>query len=107
MIVNSYVTLTDRNGCVALTDRRQCLSVMGWGFSMKRILIAGALALAAGGQALAADLPQPVPPRAPATYVPAVVPYYSWTGFYIGGNAGWGVGSTTTDHPSASIQREY
>jgi opacity protein-like surface antigen len=39
---------------------------------MKRILIAGAFALAVGGPALAADLPQPMPPppRAPATYVP-------------------------------------
>jgi outer membrane immunogenic protein len=55
---------------------------------MKRILIASALALAAGGQALAADLPPPPPmPRAPATYIP-VAPYYNWTGFYIGGNLG-------------------
>src|SRR5208282_239585 len=57
---------------------------------MKRILIAGALALAAGGQALAADLPQPAPPpppRAPATYVPVPVQVFSWTGFYLGINA--------------------
>jgi outer membrane immunogenic protein len=58
---------------------------------MKRILIAGALALAAGGQALAADLPPPAPmPRAPATYVPIIIPPYNWTGFYIGGNVGAG-----------------
>ena len=58
---------------------------------MKRILIAGALALAAGGQALAADLPPapPPPPRAPATYIPAPIPLYNWTGFYLGGNLGW------------------
>jgi outer membrane immunogenic protein len=57
---------------------------------MKRILIASALALAAGGQALAADLPPPPPaPRAPATYIP-VAPPYNWTGFYIGGNLGAG-----------------
>ena len=50
---------------------------------MKRILIASAVAFAAGGQALAADLPPPMapPPRAPAMYVP-VVPLYNWTGFY-------------------------
>ena len=54
---------------------------------MKRILIASAVAFAAGGQALAADLPPPMapPPRAPAMYVP-VVPLYNWTGFYLGGN---------------------
>jgi outer membrane immunogenic protein len=66
---------------------------------MKRILIAGGLALAAGGQAFAADLPPPVapPPRAPAVYVPAPVALYNWTGFYIGGNAGvgWSQGSFT------------
>ena len=65
---------------------------------MKRILIAGALALAAGGQALAADLPPapPPPPRAPATYVPAPIPYYNWTGFYIGGNLGYAFTSSST-----------
>jgi outer membrane immunogenic protein len=62
---------------------------------MKRILIASAVAFAAGGQALAADLPPPMapPPRAPAMYVP-VVPLYNWTGFYIGGNVGAGWNST-------------
>jgi outer membrane immunogenic protein len=66
---------------------------------MKRILCAGAFALVAGGQALAADLPPPPapPPRAPATYVPAPIPVYNWTGFYIGGNVGglWKGGSYT------------
>jgi outer membrane immunogenic protein len=67
---------------------------------MKRILIASAVALAAGGQALAADLPPPMapPPRAPATYVP-VVPLYNWSGFYIGANlgAGWNSTGSITD----------
>jgi outer membrane immunogenic protein len=57
---------------------------------MKRMLIASAVALAAGGQALAADLPPPAPaPRAPAAYIP-VAPPYNWSGFYIGGNLGAG-----------------
>jgi outer membrane immunogenic protein len=65
---------------------------------MKRVfLIAGALALLGGSQALAADLPPPAapPPRAPAAYIPP--PVYNWTGFYIGGNlgAGWTGGSFT------------
>ena len=29
-------------------------------------------------------------PRAPAVYVPAPIPVYNWTGFYIGGNLGVG-----------------
>ena len=58
---------------------------------MKRFMIVGALALLAGGQAFAADLPPPAPmPRAPAVYVPAPIPVYTWTGFYIGGNLGVG-----------------
>ncbi len=65
---------------------------------MKRILIAGALALVAGGQALAADLPQaappPPPPRAPAVYVPTVVPTYNWGGVYLGINGGYGFGTS-------------
>ena len=63
---------------------------------MKRI----AFALATGllcGQALAADLPMPAPPpRAPAAYIP-VAPPFSWTGIYIGGNAGaaWNRGTVS------------
>ncbi len=74
---------------------------------MKRILIASALALAAGGQALAADLPPPPPaPRAPATYIP-VAPYYNWTGFYIGGNLGAGLNSGTfSDTALAALSRQ-
>jgi len=63
---------------------------------MKRFVFAGALALAAGGQALAADLPPPMapPPRAPATYVPAPVPIFSWSGIYIGVNGGYAFGTS-------------
>jgi outer membrane immunogenic protein len=61
---------------------------------MQRILIASAFALAAGGQALAADLPLPPAPRAPVAYVP-VAPPYNWTGFYIGGNLGAGFTSAS------------
>jgi len=59
---------------------------------MKRIFVAGAFALAVGGPALAADLPPPPapPPRAPAAYIPAPVPIYSWTGIYVGANGGFG-----------------
>jgi outer membrane immunogenic protein len=63
----------------------------------KMILVAGVLAIAAGGQAFAADLPPaPMPPpRAPAAYVPAPIPYYNWTGFYVGGNLGYGFGGVS------------
>jgi len=63
---------------------------------MKRLLIAGALAFAALGQALAADFPEPAPPppRAPAAYVPTVVPVYNWGGIYLGLNGGFGFGNS-------------
>jgi len=70
---------------------------------MKRVFIAGALALAAATQAFAADLPPaPAPmPRAPAAYVP-VAPAWSWTGFYVGMNTGYGFGNSTWSQPAAS-----
>jgi outer membrane immunogenic protein len=65
---------------------------------MKRLVLAVALTLGAGSVALAADLPPPMtpPPRAPATYVPAPIPYYNWSGFYIGGNVGYGFSNSNT-----------
>jgi outer membrane immunogenic protein len=54
-----------------------------------RVFIAFGGLLAATGVACAADLPAPLPappPRAPAAFV-APQPY-SWTGFYVGANAG-------------------
>jgi outer membrane immunogenic protein len=59
---------------------------------MKRRLIAGVFALAAGGQAFAADLPMPAPVP-PQAYVP-VVPFYNWTGFHIGINGGGALGNS-------------
>ena len=63
---------------------------------MKRFLIAGALAFAAAGQALAADLPQPAPPppQSPAAYIPTVAPVYNWGGIYFGANGGYGFGNS-------------
>ena len=63
--------------------------------------MAAALALAAGGHALAADLPQPgpPPPRAPATYVPVPVPVFTWSGVYIGVNGGYAFGTSNWNDP--------
>jgi outer membrane immunogenic protein len=63
---------------------------------MKRLLIAGVLALAAIGQAVAADLPQPAPPppQAPVAYIPTVAPVYNWGGIYWGINGGYGFGKS-------------
>jgi outer membrane immunogenic protein len=71
---------------------------------MKRFLIAGALALAAVGQAAAADLPQPAPPppQAPVAYIPTVAPVYNWGGIYWGINGGYGFGKSDWTFPGGS-----
>ena len=69
---------------------------------MTRILFAAAFALAAGGPALAADLPMPVPPA----YMPAV-PFYNWTGFYIGVNGGGAFGSSNWTDPTLAATGNF
>ena len=49
------------------------------------VALLAAAAVVTSQVASAADLP---PRPAPVPYIPAVVPVYNWTGFYIGGNAG-------------------
>ena len=50
---------------------------------LKRLIIATATVAIGSVSALAADLPARVQPLAP------VVPVFSWTGFYLGGELGW------------------
>jgi outer membrane immunogenic protein len=58
---------------------------------MRKVLgLVGATLLFAG-PALAADLG----PKPPAYKAPGYVPAFSWTGWYIGGNVGYGWGSST------------
>jgi outer membrane immunogenic protein len=59
---------------------------------MKKFLLAtvGLAAVGMAAPASAADLPVKAPPPPP-------VPIYSWAGFYIGGNGGWGTGRKCWD----------
>ena len=67
---------------------------------MRRAIFAGAFALALGAQAFAADLPPAAaPPRAPAAYIPPP-PLFSWTGFYLGINGGYGFGQSNWSNPN-------
>ena len=60
---------------------------------MKKILASGVAlaALVVAAPAFAADIAQPYPTKAP---VVAPVPVFSWTGFYLGANAGYAWGSS-------------
>ncbi len=59
---------------------------------MKKFLLA-ALMAGVASSALAADLPTHKAPPAPApAYVP---PVFTWTGFYVGVNGGYGIGSAS------------
>jgi outer membrane immunogenic protein len=64
---------------------------------MKRILIAAAVALGTASGTQAADLAARPYTKAP----PAVAAVYDWTGFYVGGNVGYGWGGNTD--PSLSL----
>lgn len=55
---------------------------------MRRLLIGSAMTLVMAGYAAAADLPVYTPVYTKAT------PPFSWTGFYIGANGGYGWGSS-------------
>ena len=65
--------------------------------TMKRILIAASVALVTASGAQAADLAARPYTKAP----PAVAAVYDWTGFYVGGNVGYGWGGNTD--PSLSL----
>jgi outer membrane immunogenic protein len=66
---------------------------------MKKFLL-GTVAAALVGMAapaFAADMPYKAPPPAPY-----VAPIYDWTGFYIGGNGGWGQSHSCVDFLNAA-----
>lgn len=63
---------------------------------MKKYLLASvaALGLVAAGAASAADLPSRKGPVVAPAYIP---PVFSWTGFYVGANAGYGWGNVNAN----------
>lgn len=72
--------------------------------------LVGGIALSAGTavcvySAVAADLPPAPTPVAPVAYAPAAI--YSWTGFYIGGNAGAGLSSSSWSDPFSGANNTF
>ena len=75
---------------------------------IRKVLVASAaLAALTAGSAFAADLPSRV--TAPAPYI-APLPVFTWTGFYVGLNAGAGFGSSnngTLGVPAGTLGTDY
>jgi outer membrane immunogenic protein len=65
----------------------------------KKMLLSAAVAAAIGVPAFAADLG----PRSQPYYAPQPIQLFNWTGFYVGGNAGWGWGSALGTDPSGYL----
>jgi outer membrane immunogenic protein len=78
---------------------------------MKKVLLTGtALLTLVSGSAMAADLSRPPPASAPVYTKAPMMPAFTWTGCYIGGNAGgvwakkdWTSTPTTAGTSSASL----
>jgi outer membrane immunogenic protein len=65
---------------------------------MKRVLLGVAIAIATVVTAQAADL------SAKPAKAPIAASVYSWTGFYVGGNFGYGVGHNPSERSSAHLR---
>jgi outer membrane immunogenic protein len=70
---------------------------------MAKFLVVLCAAIGLSASAFAADLPPAPAPRAPAVYVPPVLPVYNWSGFYVGINGGWGFGNAKFSIPASSV----
>ena len=66
---------------------------------MKKFLLGTIGAVAMAAPAFAADLPARTYTKAPP---PVVIPMYDWSGFYIGGNGGWGQSRNCVDFFNAT-----
>jgi outer membrane immunogenic protein len=64
------------------------------GVVMKSSVLAAVIIVGAAGSAWAADISAPRPAPAPVVVPPPALKY-NWTGFYIGGNVGYGWGRVT------------
>ena len=71
---------------------------------MKKILLGVALLAATSTAALAADLPSR---RAPPVYIPPPVPVFTWTGAYIGGNAGYAFDAKSSFNTTVGANRSF
>jgi outer membrane immunogenic protein len=69
------------------------------GMGMPRLFAVLCAAIGLCAPAFAADLPPAAAPRAPAVYVPPVLPVYNWSGIYLGINGGYGFGSSEWTDP--------
>lgn len=67
---------------------------------IRKVLLSTVAIVAVSASAFAADLPSR---RAPPVYVPPVVPLFSWTGFYVGGDVGYAFGRDSVRQVAAPL----
>lgn len=86
----TQIAVARRGNRDSRVDRRIIPRCFYWGLMrMKRLRPAAAI-IALPGFAMAADLPSR---RAPPVFIPPPIPVFTWTGLYIGGQAGYEFGS--------------
>lgn len=65
---------------------------------IRKVLLSTVAVVAISGTAFAADLPSR---RAPPVFIPPPIPIFSWTGFYVGAQVGYGFGKdSATEVPA-------
>ena len=71
---------------------------------IKKLLLSMVVLSATAATSFAADLPSR---RAPPVYIPPPIPVFTWTGFYIGGNAGYAFDANNSFATSRGATRSF
>ena len=71
---------------------------------IRKLLLSTVVLSTSAVTAFAADLPSR---RAPPVYIPPPIPVFTWTGFYVGGNAGYAFNSRSSFNTAVGASRTF